>query len=237
MAVSPELASATPILVLHIAGGAVAMVAGAGAMAFRKGSQWHARAGRTFVAGMAVMAVFGAVLGLLGPMKLAAAAGGLAVYLVLTAWLAVKRKDRGIGTAEVGAFLVGLGLAATFLVLGLVAQRQPDGMLGEQAAYRYFICLGLTSLPVIMDMTVLLRRGIAGVQRIARHLWRMCLAMFIAVSTFFPQQPDIFVGVPAALLAVPSLTVLAFMLYWLVRLPFTQRFRHAPAVLAPGGRS
>jgi uncharacterized membrane protein len=232
MSVSPELASAMPVLIVHIAGGAVAMVAGASAMIFRKGGRLHALSGKVFVAGMLVMALFGAVLGLLGPLKLGAAAGAYCVYLVGTAWLAARRKERGVGAADLSAFLIGLGLAATFLTCGLIALQQPDGKLGDQAAYRYFVFLGLAGLPVLLDLTVILRRGVAGVQRIVRHLWRMCLAMLISVTTFFLQQPDIFVGVPTQVLAIPSLTVLAFLLFWLIRAPLTRRFRQAPAKAA-----
>jgi len=35
------------------------------------------------------------------------------------------------------------------------------------------------------DVRMLLRGGIQGAQRIARHLWRMCFGLFIAAGSFF----------------------------------------------------
>lgn len=54
--------------------------------------------------------------------------------------------------------------------------------------------------------------------RLARHLWRMCLALFIAAGSFFVGQAD---EIPQALrgphLMVPPLAALALMAFWLVR--------------------
>ena len=69
---------------------------------------------------------------------------------------------------------------------------------------------------------MLLARSIPWAQRIARHLWRMCLALWIATASFFLGQSDEF---PEALrimplLCTPVLLVMLFMIYWLVRVLF-----------------
>jgi peptidoglycan/LPS O-acetylase OafA/YrhL len=55
--------------------------------------------------------------------------------------------------------------------------------------------------------------------RIARHLWRMCFALFIAAMSFFIGQADVFPKpwriMP--LLALPPFSVLGAMLYWVWR--------------------
>jgi peptidoglycan/LPS O-acetylase OafA/YrhL len=68
---------------------------------------------------------------------------------------------------------------------------------------------------------------IQGARRIPRHLWRMCFALWIAATSFllgqaeeFPTQLRIY-----PLLAVPMLLVFMLMLYWLVRVLSTNRFR------------
>src|SRR6202030_722204 len=43
------------------------------------------------------------------------------------------------------------------------------------------ICL----LAAVGDVRMLLRGGVFGVKRIARHLWRMCFGLFIAAGSFF----------------------------------------------------
>jgi hypothetical protein len=68
-------------------------------------------------------------------------------------------------------------------------------------------------------------RTLQGAPRIARHLWRMCLAMFIATASFFLGQARVF---PESmrifpLLAIPVALVLLLMLYWWVRVSFSKR--------------
>ncbi len=63
--------------------------------------------------------------------------------------------------------------------------------------------------------------------RIARHLWRMCLGFFIAAGSAFtgPGQAVFAVSVlESGLLALPELTTVMLMVYWLIRtLYFNQR--------------
>jgi len=46
----------SPILAIHIGGGTLGLVSGAAALSFRKGSGWHALAGKVFVASLLTMA-------------------------------------------------------------------------------------------------------------------------------------------------------------------------------------
>jgi hypothetical protein len=84
----------------------------------------------------------------------------------------------------------------------------------------FFMFGGVALLGTLLDLRMLVRGGIAGVQRTTRHLWRMCLAMLIATMSFFIGQAKYF---PLAVrqsgvLKVPVLLVLAALLYWLVRI-------------------
>jgi hypothetical protein len=72
---------------------------------------------------------------------------------------------------------------------------------------------------------LILRGGISGAQRITRHLWRMCVALFIAAASLFLGQPNVF---PASvrgsfILFVPEVAVLGLMIFWLIRVRFTRR--------------
>ena len=60
-------------------------------------------------------------------------------------------------------------------------------------------------------------------QRLARHLWRMCFALFIAAGSFFSIRarvakvlPEPFLAAPMRML--PILFVFVAMFYWLWRL-------------------
>ena len=62
--------------------------------------------------------------------------------------------------------------------------------------------------------------GIQAPRRIARHLWRMCFAMWVAAASFFWGPPDRVpevIRIPA-LQAVAVLLPIVVMLYWLMRI-------------------
>jgi hypothetical protein len=84
------------------------------------------------------------------------------------------------------------------------------------------ICL----LAGLLDLNAVLRRKLSATQRIARHLWRMCFAFFIATGSFFLGQQDV---LPVAVRGSPVLFILAFapfavMAFWLVRIRFSKSF-------------
>jgi hypothetical protein len=73
-------------------------------------------------------------------------------------------------------------------------------------------------------------RGVEGTERIARHLWRMCFALFSAAGSFFPAQvPKMFPPLRGSgLLWIPPLLVLLLMFFWLWRV----RVRHSSQGIA-----
>ena len=78
-------------------------------------------------------------------------------------------------------------------------------------------------LAALGDIRMLLTAEMEWTHRIARHLWRMYFALWIAAAAFFLGQSDEF---PEALriiplLCTPVLLVLLLMFYWLVRVLFT----------------
>src|SRR6202035_3182289 len=80
---------------------------------------------------------------------------------------------------------------------------------------------------VVGDVRMLLHRGISGTRRIARHLWRMCFALFIAASSIFLARPHLF---PAVLRKTGALFLLSFlplilMIFWLIRVRFKNAFK------------
>src|SRR5881227_4056981 len=108
-----------PILITHICAGLVGLLAGAGAMSFRKGSKRHALAGNIFFVAMVVMGSSAAILGNVF--------GGLfAVYLVTTAWLTARRRE-GERTVFDGALLLFvLGFGIWMLWAGVQVVRNPS---------------------------------------------------------------------------------------------------------------
>lgn len=88
-----------------------------------------------------------------------------------------------------------------------------------------FIFAGLAALPAALDLNFIIRGRLFGSQRIARHLWRMCMAMLFASFSFFQGQADVF---PASvrhsfILFLPTLAVLGSMLYWIAKIRLSKQ--------------
>ena len=108
------------ILFLHIAGGTVGMLAGAAALAVRKGSRLHRLAGHAFFVSMLFMTAIGAAVSPFltapdgAPRWYDALAGTLAFYLVATGWATVRRKPGKTGRFEIAACLFSALAAAAW---------------------------------------------------------------------------------------------------------------------------
>jgi hypothetical protein len=76
------------------------------------------------------------------------------------------------------------------------------------------------------DIRMLARHGISGTQRIARHLWRMCFAFFIASASIFLARAHLFPAFmrSTGLLYLLSMFPLLMMVFWLLRIRFARRF-------------
>jgi uncharacterized membrane protein len=82
----------TLVLALHILAGATALLFGAVALIFRKGSPRHRTAGNVFFASMLTVSAVGAYLGFIKSQQGNMLIGILSLYLVTAAWLTGRRK-------------------------------------------------------------------------------------------------------------------------------------------------
>jgi uncharacterized membrane protein len=221
----------TPILITHIAGGVIAILMAMIAISTRKGSRVHRAAGNVFFLAMLTGASSAAYLGYHAkPQDLGdVVAGALTIYLVSTAWVTARRDDKQIGAFEIVAFLV-VAAGAVAAYLDTSAQvAKGIALLGGVPGY---IFAGVAGFAALLDLSVILRRGLAGRQRIARHLWRMLLGFFVAAGSFFPGQIHLFPEFiretrPIILLFIPPFTIIALMFFWLARVLFTGWWRTA----------
>jgi hypothetical protein len=149
----------------------------------------------------------------------------LTIYLATTAWMTVRRKDGSVGLFEKGAFLVAFGVAAALLIFGVHAASIPTAKAGEYVPY--FVFASFAGFAAALDLKVILRGGISGAQRIGRHLWRMCFALFFAAAFFFLGQQQVFPKLMrgSPILVVLALAPLALMIFWLLRVRFSKRFK------------
>lgn len=206
------------ILAAHIAGGILAIAVGAVALAARKGGSVHKTAGTWFLGSMLVLAVTAAILEpFREPEPGSPVVGVFVCYFVLTSWVTARRRDGATGWFEIGACVVALGIAAVTLWGAMTGGRTTP--VGEGPV---FALAGILLLAGLLDLNAILRKKLTAAQRLARHLWRMCFAFFIATGSFFIGQQDV---LPAAVRGSPvllalGLAPLAVMAFWLVRLRF-----------------
>jgi hypothetical protein len=216
-----------PILVFHICAGISGLLSGTVAMSFRKGSGRHRVAGNIFVISMVSLSASAAYLALMKQQMGNFLGGIFTFYLVVTAWATARRRDGGTGIFDWGALLVALAVVASYATYGLEAARSPTGLIYGAPAGLYFVFGFLAMLSATGDVRMLMRRGIFGAQRIARHLWRMCFAVFIASGSFFLGQQQVFPDWlrKTNVLFIPAILPLPLMIFWLVRVRFTNAYK------------
>ena len=212
----------------HIGGGALGLVSGTVAVIARKGGRLHRKAGTVFVVSMLVMAVFGCYLAFVMPdQRVNVFISVFALYLVLTAWLAIKRRDGATGRAEKVALLVGTCLCAPFAILSVQLALGLTPLFRSAVPFKGPVLIaiyGFTSvlaIAAIGDAKVVLAGGISGVSRISRHLWRMCLGLTLAAGSGFTNGfarllPGPYHVPPAFFL--PQLIPLGLLVFWMVRI-------------------
>jgi hypothetical protein len=78
------------------------------------------------------------------------------------------------------------------LTYALEAAMSPTGHKYGYSPGPYIFLGSVALLATVGDIRMLVRGGISGTQRIARHLWRMCFAFFIATASIFLARQQIF---------------------------------------------
>jgi hypothetical protein len=215
------------VLTLHIGGGTAAILAGFAALAYRKGGGRHALAGNVFFAAMILMVTMGAALALAKADLGTASAALLASYLFATGWTAARNRTAAAGRFERIALAAALACVALFSLFGFWAATSSTGSFSGYQPVLYAVWAGLFALAASLDLNFILRGTLTRVQRLRRHLWRMCTALFIASGSFFLGQQKV---MPLWMkgsfwLWVPALAPLAFMLFWLIRVSWAKRWR------------
>jgi uncharacterized membrane protein len=216
-----------PEAILHLSAGTVGLVSGVIALFTAKGERAHRVAGTVFFCAIVTTAGTGVYMGFVRGQVNNAIAGIITLYLVVTALMTVLRPEKTTGRFEIAAFLfAAVGAAAAYYSV-IDEMRKGIAFMG---GVPNLIFASIIAFAAALDLSVILRRGIAGRQRIARHLWRMHLGFAAAVGSFFPGQlhrlwPDLLKVKPFIVLFTPPFAVLALMLFWLAVVLFTSRFK------------
>jgi hypothetical protein len=239
--------SYSPILIVHICGGTLGLLSGTAAMSFRKGSPRHVLAGRVFVASMLTMGALATCLAITRNQPSNIGGGILTVYLIGTAWLTARRRDGETSRFDWVALLFPLALGILLWMNGLKVVRSGARSQGGVPAGMMFFMGSICLLAAAGDVRMLVRGGVFGAKRIARHLWRMCFGLFIAAGSFFfgpsnrPLRLLSTVGLgkylsPAlfstTLYSILTLLPLILLIFWLVRVRFSNAYNAKPMIRA-----
>jgi hypothetical protein len=217
------------LLPIHIAAGGLALVLGALALLVKKGGTVHRRSGLLFVCAMLVMGATAAILGNV--------VGGLmAVYFAGTALTTVRPLSAWTRRVNAAAVTLASALALLAILGGVKAVNNPGlspgGVPFRTIGVMSFFLAGVLLLAAAGDVRIMRFGAPRGRPRLARHLWRMCFALFIAAGSFFSIRervatifPEPFTTGPMR--ALPIVLVFGAMFYWLWRL----RGRRTPPVV------
>src|SRR5881394_1120911 len=210
----------SPVLFVHICGATIGLLSGYMALLFRKGSGLHGAAGNVFFIAMLSMSASGAyIAAFVHPIAGNVIAALVTFYLVATAWRTARRRNGGTNLYDVAALLLIFVVGAAGLRFGFQAAASVKGSKDGIPAAAYFVFGSVAMLCALGDVRMIMRGGIVGARRIARHLWRMCLALLIATFSFFPGQTKIFSRALRAMpvLYLPHILLLGAMIFWLIR--------------------
>jgi uncharacterized membrane protein len=213
---------ASQALVLpHILAGSLGLASGFTALFSHKGGRLHRRAGTVFLCSMLAMTVFGFSLAILRHGQISIVPAMLTFYLVASGWRTVTAPPGPPQRLDIALPLLALAAGTTGFVLGWGPLHNASGTdsRGFPAAI-YFAFGSVAFLGAALDVRLFVGSGVRGSHRLVRPLWRMCVALWIAASSFFQGQEKVF---PQALhgsflLRIPTYAVIAMMAYWMARL-------------------
>jgi uncharacterized membrane protein len=211
---------------IHIAAGLLSLLTGFVALYATKGGTTHRRWGKAFAVAMSTMTGSAFIVALLlNPNRGNQVAAALTLYLVATGVLTVRAPVAAHRGWLAALMVLAFATSARAFDLGFMALALPRGVIDQIPAAPIFMFAVVGLVAALMDARLLWVGRIEGKHRLARHLWRMTYAFWVAVTSAFLGQAK-FVPEPLRdyrLLALPVLLVAATGIYWLVRVLWTRR--------------
>lgn len=212
-------------VIFHVAAGSVALASGATALIAKKGGSLHRSSGKVFFWSMLLMAVSGIILAMIPGVLITVLAGCLTLYMICSSYFAAHSSSVFKKRGDIAALTLGM---ATFIFGAALCARAMAGTTDSFDGYSvpapiYFIFTAIIAIGVSLDIRILIAKKMSYLARIRRHLWRMSVALYIAASSFFEGQAQVF---PEYLqgtiyLSLPGYLALLVMAYWLIKLGFS----------------
>jgi uncharacterized membrane protein len=211
------------LLPVHIAAGGLAIILGGVALVASKGAIIHRRSGLLFVYAMLTMGISGSILALHKSLTNSNVLGGfMSAYFVVTALTTVRPASVWTRRLNWGALAIAIALFVVEIAFGFKALSNPDRMIDGAPFFMVFFLAAITALAAAGDVRLIRSGTLPPSRRLARHLWRMCFALFIAAGSFFSVRQRVAKILPEpfttpTMRALPIALVFFAMFYWLWR--------------------
>ncbi len=211
------------LLPIHIVAGGLAIILGGVALVASKGAWLHRRSGLLFVYAMLTMGFSGSILAILKSWTNANVLGGfMSAYFVVTGLTTVRPASVWTRRLNAGALVVAMALCQVEIGLGFKAFGSPGGAIDGAPFFMMFIMATVVGLAAAGDVRLMWAGILRGASRLARHLWRMCFALFIAAGSFFSIRQRVAKILPEpfttpTMRALPIVLIFLAMFYWLWR--------------------
>jgi hypothetical protein len=210
-------------LVIHFGTALVALLAGTVALSVAKGGKLHKKSGMIFVVSMIMAGLLASVISVYAGKSVV---GGIFVcYLIYTATTTVRPLPGSGRGMDIALMVMAFAFGAAMLWDGIQVWGLPGHARGGVPAGMILFLGTVCTLAAIGDARMIYEGGLRGARRIARHLWRMCFALFIATGSFFFGQAK-FIPEPIRIgpvLAVLGVAPLVILLYWMWRVRLRRR--------------
>jgi hypothetical protein len=217
------------LLPIHIFAAGLGLVSGAIALSVAKGGRLHRASGKLFAYAIFAMCGTAVVSAVVKGQAVNVMAGTMTAYLVFTGLATVRPPSPGSRRRDTALMLVALALGLATFAGAIVAVTRPDGRLFGLPSFPVFLFGILGVSGAIGDFKTIRAGVLRGAPRLSRHLWRMCMALFITTASFFSIRARVAAILPTplttpALRALPVVLVLVAMFYWLWKVRFRRSF-------------
>ena len=215
------------LLPIHIVAGLIAIGSGFTAAFVVKGMKVHRKSGMIFVYSMLTLSLTGAAIATIRSQPANIIGGLISFYLVITGFLTVRPRAEEFPWVDATMMVLGIFIAFFSINLGLTVYHSPSRTINGVPSAPLFVFGAIGLLATAGDLQMMVAHGLKGKHRIARHLWRMCFALFIASGSFFLGQAKVFPKPIRIfpLLAIPAFLPLVILVYWMGRVLLTRWYR------------
>ncbi|GEA12175.1 hypothetical protein [Alteromonas sp. KUL49] len=206
------------LVYLHILAGTIAILSGFCAPFTKKGQRAHRLLGLTFMASILMLGLSGAIVAHVKDIPLSFMNGLLISYFIVTSYSTIKQPAQRVHFVDKLMVIFALLLTTGFVYYAHKAANTESGELagfGSEA----FIAFGTVAFVcTLLDFRFIYKKGLAGKQRVLRHLWRMFFPLLMSTAAFFLGQAN---RLPEALqqievLLIPVVFVVVIMMVWIL---------------------